>query len=169
MAKLLKIAGVLVVLLVGAVALARIVGFDPGVTRPGMWLRGNVERTPVTDWSFGEDIRGLTAVQTRQWFLPALAHSVTTTRFHHKGRLYLASGYPAGISLPEGRHWNLNVVADPHVRIRIGDKLYDRTLVYLSDPIEREEVLRAWGPTMFAPGFFLHLWRVEPDDERAAE
>ena len=169
MAKLLKIAGGLVVLLVVAVVLARIVGFDPGVTRPGMWLTGEVERTPVTDWSFGAKLPQLTAVQTRQWFLPPLAHSVTTTRFHYKGRLYLASGYPAGISLPDGRHWNRNVVADPHVRIRIGGKLYDRTLVYLSDPIEREEILRAWGPTMFAPGFFLHLWRVEPDAEQAAE
>jgi hypothetical protein len=33
--------------------------------------------------------------------------------------------------------------------------------------VEREEVLRAWGQMMFAPGFFLHLWRVEPLDAAA--
>lgn len=156
--------------LMGAIVLLlilRVVGFNPGVTAPGLWLRGEVATTPVTDWSLAKEGVGITNIQTRQWFFPALAHSVTAARFVHKGRLYLASGYPAGIKLPDGRHWNRNVLADPHVRIRIGGKLYDQTLVYLSDPLERDEVLRAWGPMMFAPGFFLHLWRVEPSDEHA--
>src|SRR2546428_2125698 len=109
--------------LVLLLVIARVVGFNPGATTPGLWLRGEVVTEPVTDWSFAEKVPGLTAIQTRQWFLPILAHSVTTGRFHHKGRLYVASGYPAGIPLPQGRHWNRNVLADPHVRIRIGNKL----------------------------------------------
>ena len=31
---------------------------------------------------------------------------------------------------------------DPHVRIKIGDKLYDRTLVLVTDPAEIEGVLQ---------------------------
>jgi hypothetical protein len=153
--------GIVVVCLVVAVLGARVFGFNPGPTRPGMWLTGEVVNEPVTDWSFAEKVRGLTAIETRQWFLPMLAHSVTTGRFHNKGRLYFASGYPAGIKLPEGRHWNRNVQSDPHVRIRIGDKLYDGTLVYLTDPVEREDLLRAIGPMFWSPGFFLHVWRFE--------
>ena len=53
------------------------------------------------------------------------------------------------------------------MRIRIGNKLYDRTLVYLSDPVEREDLLRALGPMFWSPGFYLHVWRVEPNDEGA--
>jgi hypothetical protein len=144
------------------VVYARIFGFDPGPTRPGMWMRGEVVTTPVTDWSFALKDRGLTAIQTRQWFLPWLAHSVITTRFVNKGRLYLGSGYPSGIRLPEGRHWNRNLQSDPTARIRIGTKLYDGKLVYVSDPVERDEVWKAYGPMFWSPGFFLHLWRFEP-------
>jgi len=32
---------------------------------------------------------------------------------------------------------------DPHVRIQIGDQLYDRTLALVTDPAEREAVLQA--------------------------
>ena len=163
MKQLALIVGGLVALLVVFVLTARVVGFNPGATSPGLWLRGEVVNEPVTDWSFAAKTPGLTAIETRQWFFPWLAHSVTTGRFHYKDRLYLASGYPAGIELPDGRHWNRNVLADPHVRIRIGGKLYDRTLVYVTDPVEREEFLRAIGPMFWSPGFFLHVWRVEPN------
>jgi hypothetical protein len=31
---------------------------------------------------------------------------------------------------------------DPHVRIKIGDKLYDRTLVLVTDPAEKDAVIQ---------------------------
>jgi hypothetical protein len=159
---LLKLVGGLVVVAVVLLLIARVVGFDPGPTRPGLWMTGEVVTEPVTDWTFALKVPGLTGIQTRQPFFPALAHSVLTTRFVYNRRLYLGSGYPAGIKLPDGRHWNSNVMADPTVRIRIGNKLYDKKLVYVSDPIERDEVCKAYGPMFWSPGFFLHLWRVEP-------
>ena len=162
MKKLLLTAGCVGAALLVFVLYARLFGFSPGATSPGMWLTGEIVTEPVTDWTFATKLPGGTAVETRQWFAPFLAHSVTTGRFHVKDRLYLASGYPAGIRLPEGRHWNRNVLDDPNVRIRIDGKLYDRTLVYLTDPAERDEVLRALGTLFWSPGFFLHLWRVEP-------
>lgn len=161
MKTLVRIAGGLAVILVLALGSARVFGFNPGATAPGLWLKGEVVTTPVTDWSFGASVKGLTGVETRQWFAPFVVHSVTTTRFHLKDRLYLASGYPAGIKLPKGRHWNRNVLADPHIRVRMGNKIYPAKLTYLQDGPERQEVIRAWGPMMFAPGFYLHLWRVE--------
>jgi len=168
MRKLLAIAGGLLACLLVLLVVFRFVGLNPRDRFPGLWLTGELETAPVTDWSFAQKVPGLTGVQTREWFLPIVAHSVNTARFIHKGKLYLASGYPAGVKLPDGRHWNRNIGSDPRVRLKIGNKLYDRRLVYLADPAEREEVLRAWGQMMFAPGFFLHLWRVMPNDERAA-
>lgn len=159
-------AGALVAVVAVFLLGARIFGFDPGATAPGLWLRGEVAEEPVTDWSFADTgflpSAGLVAVETRQWFAPFIAHSVTTGRFHYEDRLYLASGYPAGIELPNGRHWNRNVLARPSaVRLRIDGTLYDVALTYVTDPIEREEVLRHLGPSFWSPGFFLHLWRVE--------
>jgi hypothetical protein len=156
------IVGSLAAGLVLLVLIVRGVGFNPGPTRPGMWLTGELVTEPLSDWSSLARSPGLTSIQTRNWFLPSLAHSVMIGRFHYKDRLYVASGYPAGIELPNGRHWNRNVLVDPHVRIGIDGKLYDRTLVYVTDPTEREELLKAFGQTFWSPGFYLHLWRVAP-------
>ncbi len=161
MKTILTIVGCLVVVAGVVLGLARIAGFDPGPTRPGLWMRGEVVPTPVPDWTFALKDRGLTAIQTHQSFFPWLAHSVVTTRFVHKGRLYLGSGYPAGTVLPDGRHWNRNLQSDTRARIRIGGKLYDGDLVYVTDPVEREEIWRENGPMFWSPGFFLHLWRFE--------
>src|SRR5262245_48250795 len=107
MKKLALTVGIVVVAVVLFVGYARAFGFDPGPTSPGLWLKGEVVTEPVTDWSFAARVP-LAAIQTRQWFFPWLAHSVRTGHFHYKDRLYFASGYPAGIKLPDGRHWNVN-------------------------------------------------------------
>src|SRR5437879_4386015 len=70
-----RVVAVLVAALVLFVAYARIFGFNPGPTRPGMWLTGELVTEPVTDWTFAEKLRG-TAIETHQSFLPWLAHSV---------------------------------------------------------------------------------------------
>ena len=167
MKTLLSIAGTIVAALALFVLYARVFGFEPGATRPGMWLKGEVVRERVTDWSFAEKIPGLARVETKQWFFPALAHSVRAGAKYYRGRLYIASGYPAGIPLPAGRHWNRNVLANQGARVGIGDKIYPVRLVYVTDAVERDECLRAWGPLYWSPGFQLHMWRAEPLDERA--
>ncbi len=147
------------------VGFARVFGFDPGPWRPGLWIRGDVITTPVTDWTFAKDIPGPTVVQTRDSLIPGLAFSVTTARFIHNGHLYLGSGYATGIQMPSGRHWNKNILADPVVRIRIDGKLYDRRLVYVTDMQEHDDVCRAHGQRvaiLWAPGYYIHLWRAEP-------
>jgi hypothetical protein len=140
MKKLLKIAGVILVVLVLALAGLRITGLNPHGRTPGLWLTGNLVTTPVTDWSFTDKI--LTdEVQTRTWYL--IPHSVTTYCVSYNGQLYLDSIYRGKIEYPHGRSWNENVARDPHVRIKLGNHLYDRTLVYVTDPAERKAVLKA--------------------------
>jgi hypothetical protein len=168
MRRLFWIAGGVVGVVVLSLVLLRIVGLRPGPIAPGLWLKGELVTTPINDWTFANDVRGLTQIESRHWFLPVLRHSVTIGRFVHKGELYVFSVYPAGVTLPAGRHWNRNIIRDPRVRIKIGDKLYDRKLVYITDPAQRMEILRARGPRYFDPGIYLQLWHAVPDDTSAA-
>ncbi len=160
--------GVLVVALVAFLGYARTFGFNPGKTSPGLWLSGEVSEWPDR-WdavSLGgggaQDASVRTAVETRQWFASWLPHSVTTGYFPTDGKMYVASGYPAGITLPNGRHWNRNLLANPYMRIRVAGKLYEGRATYLEDGPERQAVLRQYGPIFFSPGFYLHVWRVDP-------
>jgi len=134
-----KLFGASLVCVVLLLAVLRITGFGPHGRAPGLWLSGEVVSTPIADWSFAAG-NPTVEVQTNTWYL--LPHSVTTFCVVSQGHLYLTSIYHAGVpAYPRGRHWNANVARDPHVRIKIGDKLYDRTLVYVTDPAEKAVVL----------------------------
>jgi len=152
--------GVIVVAVVAFLGYARAFGFDPAPVAPGLWLKGEVAEAPA-NWD-ALDTPGLTGIETRQHFASWLAHSVTATRFHMDGKLYLGSGYPAGIKLPNGRHWNKNLLANPYVRVRIGKKIYEGHATYLEDGPERQALIRKYGPMFWAAGFYLHVWRVDP-------
>lgn len=136
MKTLLKIVGAILVCLVVALVVLRVTGLDPHDRTPGLWLTGNLVTTPVTDWTFTDDVPNI-KLQTQTWYL--LPHSVTINCLPYKGQLYVSSVYPAGTP----RSWNDNVMRDPHVRIKIGDKVYDRTLLLVTDPAERDGVLQA--------------------------
>ncbi len=165
------VVGLVAAVLVGGAALflvyARVFGLDPGNPGPGMWMTGEVVTEPVTDWTFAHTLPLSTGVETRQWFMPLVAHSVNISRFHHGDRMYLGTGYPAGIKPPQGRLWNRNVLSNDNVRIRIAGRIYEQRLAEVTDPAEREAVLASkasgYGMDMYwAPGYYLHLWRVEP-------
>ena len=140
MKTLLKVVGVIVVCLVLLLVVLSITGFGPHGNTPGLWLKGNLVMTPVTDWSFTDNIETAN-VQTRTWYL--IPHSVTTYCASYMGQLYLTSIYKEGLTYPHGRSWNEDVARDPHVRIKLGDQLYDRTLTLVTDPAERAGVLAA--------------------------
>ena len=135
---LLKVLGAIVACLVVALLVLRITGLAPHGRIPGLWLRGDLVTAPVTDWSFTDNVETV-KVQTNTSYL--LPHSVTTYCVAYKGQLYLTSVYPAGIVYPNGRNWNANVARDPHVRIKIGNNVYDRVLSYVTDPAEHSSVL----------------------------
>ena len=140
MKTLLKVLGIIVIGLVLLLVVLSITGFGPHGNTPGLWLKGDLVTTPVTDWSFTDKIETAN-VQTRTWYL--IPHSVTTYCASYNGQLYLTSIYRAGLTYPHGRSWNEDVARDPHVRIKLGDQLYDRTLTLVTDPAERAGVLAA--------------------------
>lgn len=138
MKRFLVIAGSVVVVVAVALIALRLVGLDPHERRPGLWLRGDVVTAPVADWSF-TDTYPTIYIQTRNWYL--LPHSVTITCVAHNGHLYLTSVFPEGSPFPDGKRWTSNVMRDPHVRLKIGDRVFDETLALVTDPAERAAVL----------------------------
>jgi len=132
---LFKIVGGALVCLALLLVVLRITGLNPHDRIPGLWLTGNLVTTPVTDWSFIDDVPNI-KLQTQTRFL--LPHSVTINCLAYKGQFYVSSTHPAGAP----RSWDENVMRDPHVRIKVGDKLYDRTLVLVTDPAEKNAVVQ---------------------------
>ena len=148
-------AGMIVILVILGVALVtlRFTGLEPEyldldqlrahnmIARPGLWLKGEVVSTPVTDWSFVEQVphpgRSLNTVliETRTpYFIP---HSVRTLATVRNGELFIRSHQDRmEVPFPRDKSWTSNVVRDPRVRIKIGDKLYEATMVLLTDRAE---------------------------------
>ena len=108
------------------------------IARPGLWLKGDVVTTPITDWSFVNDVphpgRSINTVlvETRTpYFIP---HSVRTMPFVRNGVLYIRSHQDRmDVQFPHDKSWTSNVARDPRVRIKIGDKLYEATMVLVAD------------------------------------
>lgn len=136
MKRLLQTFAVIIACLIVLPAVLRIAGFGPHGGTPGLWLKGNVSSTPVTDWSFTE---GIPVIQLQTQTPYVLPHSVNINCLVYNNQLYFVSVYPTGT----WHSWNANVMRDPHVRIKIGDQLYDRTVSLVTDPAEQEGVLQA--------------------------
>jgi hypothetical protein len=141
---LVKIVGSTVIVLAAALLLMSITGFEPkncpptdrsmSCKVPGLWLKGEAVTTPVTDWSFTDKIQQI-KIQTQTPFL--LPHSVTIWCAVYNSNLYVTSY--------RGRQWVENIVRDPHVRLKIADQVFDRTLSIIDDPAEKAAVLQAKG------------------------
>jgi hypothetical protein len=160
--KILKV-GIVVIVGILAVALLtlRITGLEPEyldlnqlrahhmIARPGLWLKGEVVTTPVTDWSFVDQVphpgRSINTVlvETRTpYFIP---HSVRTMPFVRNGVLYIRSHQDRmDKQFPYDKSWTADVARDPRVRIKIGDKLYEATMVLVSD---RSQAIALLGRT----------------------
>ena len=157
MKRLLQSLGIIVVCLILILIVVRITGFGPHARTPGLWLRGNVVTTPVTDWSFTDKIP-IVQLQTETWYL--LPHSVNINCLNYNGQLYLVSVYPAGTA----HTWNDNVIRDPHVRLKIGDQIYDRAVSLVTDPAEQEAVLQArhnkYPELKVPPNSTIHVFHI---------
>jgi len=140
---LLKIVGSILVCLILLLVVLRFTGFEPrgcptasslACRAPGLWLRGEPVTTPVSDWSFTDKVQTV-KVQTRTPFL--LPYSVSAWCAVYNGNLYLTSY--------RGRRWVEDIIRDPHVRLKIGNQLFDRTFSLVNDPAEKAAVLKAKG------------------------
>jgi hypothetical protein len=135
MRSLVKIVASTVIVLVAVLLLMSVTGFEPkdcpptdrsfSCKVPGLWLKGEPVTTPVSDWSFTDQIPQI-KIQTQTPFL--LPHSVIIWCAVYNGNLYVTSY--------RGRQWVENLVRDPHVRLKIADKVFDRTLSMVDDPVE---------------------------------
>jgi hypothetical protein len=143
-----------VLLVVGVVVLAlgtlRITGLEPEyldlnqlrahhmIARPGLWLKGEVITSPVTDWSFittvwhpGQSLNTVLIETRTPYFIP---HSVRTIPTVRNGQFYVRSHQDRmDVQFPKDKSWTSNVARDPRVRIKIGDKIYEATLVLVTD------------------------------------
>src|SRR5580704_17329563 len=116
------------------------------IARPGLWLKGEVVTTPVTDWSFVDKVehpgRSLNTVlvETRTpYFTP---HSVRTIPTVRNGQLYIRSHQDRmDVEFPNDKSWTSSVGRDPRVRIKIGDKLYEATMVLVADRAQATALL----------------------------
>ncbi len=104
---------------------------------PGGTLRGDVVSEPVTDWSFVEE--SFVDVE----FRPDDPYSVELNYFVKQGRLYID---PA-----EGRKWLEYLRADPRVRVRFENSIYELKAVLVEDEAE----LEGFDPTRF-------VYRLDP-------
>jgi hypothetical protein len=148
----------IVVILILTLLTLRVTGLEPQyldlndlrahhmIARPGLWLKGEAVTTPVTDWSFVDKVehpgRSLNTVlvETRTPYF--IAHSVRTMPFVRNGQLYLRSHQDRmDLQFPNDKSWTSNVARDPRVRIKIGDKLYEATMVLIADRAQAITVL----------------------------
>jgi hypothetical protein len=165
---LLKIIGAVVICVVLLLVVLRITGLPPhGDTPgpgnyPGLWLKGELVTTPITDWSSVAKYR-TDKVETRTWYL--IPHSVTTGFILHNGQLYLTSRFAAGVPFPQGKNWTANVIRDPHVWLKFGNQLFNCTLSLVTDSAEQAAVLQelAKRPPQPSNGSVMHLFHVQSD------
>ena len=90
---------------------------------------------------------------------------VTVYCAQYNGDFYLFSAYYGGGNFPDMRGWNQNVMRDPRVRLKIGDRLFDQTLRYVDDESIRKPVHQAFAdkyPEWPSPGQEnVHIFLVE--------
>ena len=144
MRKTLKIGGSVLICMILVLATLRATGFEPrdctnasaswSCRTPGLWLKGELVTTPVTDWSFTDKIQTV-KIQTQTPFL--LPYSVSIWCAAYNGNLYVTSY--------RGRRWVEDIIRDPHVRLKIEGRLYDRTVSLVGDPGEKAAVLQTKG------------------------
>jgi hypothetical protein len=126
---------------VALVAVAYAMRSNPIGPVAGRQLSGTVVAEPVTDWSFTDEHQTI-AIETR----PAAPHSVTVICFTHEGNLYVpAQG-------GSEKSWPYYALADPRVRVRVGDRIYPARATRVTDesliPAMREAGARKYD---FAP------------------
>lgn len=148
------------VLMIGTLLTLRVTGLPPGhpsaqeyakagrSARPGLWLTGEVVHEAVTNWDwvnqFSETFgKNATELETRTWY--GIPHSVTVLLVPRGDKLYLQSSaqtFRLNKKFPYSKVWWRNVERDPRVRMKIGGKIYEMTVVLVQD---RAEVARLRG------------------------
>src|SRR6476660_85256 len=143
-------------------------------TRPGLWLTGEVVHERVTKWDWvnkvNDPIRKNTIMlETRTWY--GIPHSVTINIVGRGDKLYVQGSerdFRLQKTFPYSKAWWTNVERDPRVRMKIGGKIYEMTLVLIHDRAEVAQLQRGRDPVTKEVGAdgkehvtqVTHWWRV---------
>ena len=120
---------------------------EPFGMLPGGELSGTLQSVP-SDWSFSDDFQSV-QLETR----PEDPYSVNIWCVGLGRQLFVVSG--RGVE----NAWAQHIEADPNVRLRIGENLYELRALPSDDPLDRERFMA--GATKKYDDF-------EPDEEQAA-
>lgn len=143
-------------------------------TWPGLWLTGEVVHEPVTNWDFVNKVndpvrKNTIMLETRTWY--GIPHSVTINLIPAGDKLYI-SGSEQDSRLqkpfPYSKAWWTNVARDPRVRMKIGGKIYEMTVVLITDRAEVAQLMGGRNPVTTETGAdgkaritgVRHYWRV---------
>lgn len=123
-----------------------LLGCQPLVMLPGGQLRGEVTPAPA-DWSFSESIETV-QLETR----PDDPYSVNVWGIGMGSRFYVAAGRP-------DNRWAKHIEADPRVRLKLGDRIYELEAYRTKDPAELDAFVEAAK----------QKYDFEPDPEQRAQ
>lgn len=101
-------------------------------------LRGVVETEAVIDPAWGEGVERA-QLETR----PSDPHSVNTWFLIDQGTLFVPTSMILGPKEPTDRSWVTHVAEDPRVRIRIGERVFERRATKLPAGAEAERIRSA--------------------------
>jgi hypothetical protein len=136
-----------------ALALALAVGCGPV---PGGSLAGEVTPPPDAWSALVPDGTRICEVESR----PENPHSIQIECFLYDGQLYAQSHRWALASWWPVESWAAIWIARPEVRVRLGDELFELQAVHVTDPAQREAVLRFRGYDPVPPGIV--VFRFDP-------
>jgi hypothetical protein len=114
-----------------AIPLLLVLGCGPLVMIPGGSLSGDVQPVPA-DWSFTDEVETV-QLETR----PSDPYSVNVWGVGVGDIFYIASG--RGVDAA----WAEHIEANPNVRLRVGDAIYELDATRTSDPAELDAFLVA--------------------------
>ncbi len=131
-----------------------LVACEPQDRRPGLWLSGETTVAPV-DWSFVNETQEV-FLETHPWY--GIPHSVTVVVAEANGKVFVPSIYDEDVPFPGTKHWNTNIAADPNVRLKVGDAIYEMT----ARPAASEE---EWQEGFAALAAKYGFWQQLREDE----
>ena len=125
--------------LVAVIALARFADGPIAIVAGGPFRSGELVRGPEPDWSFVRDVREV------EFQLLAPPRSRTTWIVEHEGRAYIPCGYMTSTLGRLWKRWPIEAERDGRAILRVGNRLYERQLVRISDGPQLEPLLAELG------------------------
>ena len=135
-------------------------GCEPEDQTPGLWLSGDLVQSFPDDWSFSSGFGEIAIEVSTPYFIP---HSVTIWCVDVEGDLFVAA------SAADEKSWPGWVDDDPNVVLKVGDKIYEASLVPVVGEVATAPIRAAYaakyklGGSQFDPGS--KYWSVRPSTD----